>query len=121
MVHKTILSLIMLHHGVIKNDSLTTKLRVVFNGFSKTENNKSLNDDLHVGPSLQHEPICILLDFRIYRYIISAEITKMYRQILVHPDHRNYQLPIWWRDNADQPINTYRYQLLHLVSPRQLI
>lgn len=40
------------HHGVLREISLITKLRVVFNGSSKTTSGLSLNDLLHVGPKL---------------------------------------------------------------------
>ncbi|XP_057324622.1 uncharacterized protein LOC130667151 [Microplitis mediator] len=45
------------HHCVVREDSETTKLRVVFNGSSKTSSASSLNDHLHIGPSLQSK-IC---------------------------------------------------------------
>ena len=41
------------HHGVLKPQSKTTKLRVVFNGSSKIQSGKSLNDILHTGAKLQ--------------------------------------------------------------------
>ncbi|KAH9636894.1 hypothetical protein HF086_010675 [Spodoptera exigua] len=41
------------HHGVIKLDSTTTKLRVVFNASSKSSSGKSLNDLMCCGPNLQ--------------------------------------------------------------------
>ncbi|XP_043264246.1 uncharacterized protein LOC122404376 [Colletes gigas] len=37
------------HHGVLKPDSPTTKLRVVFNGSSSTSSGYSLNDIMHTG------------------------------------------------------------------------
>ncbi|XP_025269128.1 uncharacterized protein LOC112639446 [Camponotus floridanus] len=43
------------HHGVWKENSTTTKLRVVFNGSSRTTSRLSLNDILHTGPKLQLE------------------------------------------------------------------
>ncbi|CAG9839230.1 unnamed protein product [Diabrotica balteata] len=41
------------HHGVLKETSLTTKLRVVFDGSARTDSGLSLNDVLMVGPKLQ--------------------------------------------------------------------
>ncbi|XP_039309956.1 uncharacterized protein LOC105203472 [Solenopsis invicta] len=41
------------HHGVIRETSLTTKLRVVFNGSSRTSTGISLNDLLYIGAKLQ--------------------------------------------------------------------
>ncbi|XP_046868574.1 uncharacterized protein LOC124461027 [Drosophila willistoni] len=39
------------HHPVIKESSSTTKVRVVFDGSSKTSNGKSLNEILAIGPN----------------------------------------------------------------------
>lgn len=43
------------HRAVIREDSLTTKLRVIFNASSKTTSGYSLNDLLHAGPKLQQD------------------------------------------------------------------
>ncbi|KAH8251117.1 hypothetical protein KR032_000974, partial [Drosophila birchii] len=43
------------HHAVIKPESTTTKLRVVFNASSPSANGTSLNDILHAGPVLQSD------------------------------------------------------------------
>ncbi|KAH9636832.1 hypothetical protein HF086_017075 [Spodoptera exigua] len=40
------------HHGVLKLDSTTTALRVVFNASSKMSSGRSLNDLMHTGPNL---------------------------------------------------------------------
>ncbi|GFX97591.1 DUF1758 domain-containing protein [Trichonephila clavipes] len=39
------------HFGVVREQSKTTKLRVVFDASAKTDSNLSLNDILHTGPS----------------------------------------------------------------------
>lgn len=39
------------HHGVLRESSLTTKLRVVFNGSSRTSSGKSINDILYPVPN----------------------------------------------------------------------
>lgn len=43
------------HHAVIKNDSSSTKLRVVFDASARTSTGISLNEILHCGPKLQNE------------------------------------------------------------------
>ena len=48
------------HHAVIRRDAETTKLRIVYDLSSKeAENGTSLNDCLHMGPSLN--PLSIFL------------------------------------------------------------
>jgi hypothetical protein len=95
------------HHAVFKKDSTTTNLRVVFDGSCHTTNGKSLNDNLFSGPALQQELFSILARFRTHQYVLTADIAKMYRQILVDCDDRNYQL-IVWRKRPDLPIETFR-------------
>ena len=72
------------HHAVFRPESVSTKVRVVFNGSRKTKSSCSLNDVLHVGPTLQSDLMAIILNWRSYRYVFNGDIEKMYRQILIH-------------------------------------
>lgn len=94
------------HHAVIKESSLTTKLRVVFDGSAKTTNGLSLNDTLLVGPTVQQDLFSILLRFRLHNFIIMSDITKMYRQVLVNPLDSNLQR-ILWRDSPAQELKHF--------------
>ncbi|XP_050495535.1 uncharacterized protein LOC126876672 [Bombus huntii] len=94
------------HHGVIKESSQTTKLRVVFDGSAPTTTGVSLNDVLHTGPKLQDDLYFILLRFRAHQYVITGDVEKMYRQFLVRPEDRKFQ-QILWR-NADGEVDTYQ-------------
>ena len=76
------------HHGVVQGES---KLRIVFNASSKDSQKKSLNDQLHKGPSLQNNIVIVLLRWRLLQFVYSVDIEKMYRQILIHSDDRKYQ------------------------------
>ncbi|XP_011861541.1 PREDICTED: uncharacterized protein LOC105558453 [Vollenhovia emeryi] len=87
------------HHGVWRENSLTTKLRVVFNGSSRTTSGYSLNDLLHTGKKLQKELINVLFWFRLFRYVFTADVEKMYRQIHVHLEDWDYQRIIWIDDS----------------------
>ncbi|XP_075163135.1 uncharacterized protein LOC142235763 [Haematobia irritans] len=89
------------HHAVVRPDSTTTRVRVVFNASSPTSNGSSLNDILHAGPILQQDLIVLILRWRFYRYVFNGDITKMYRQILVHPDHRPFQRILFRKDPND--------------------
>lgn len=92
------------HHAIFKTGS--DKLRTVFDGSSKSSNGVSLNECLHTGPALQQDIVDIILSFRTHPVVFSTDIRKMFRNILIHPDHRQYQL-ILWRSSPDQPLLTY--------------
>ncbi|KYM97814.1 Putative nuclease HARBI1 [Cyphomyrmex costatus] len=51
----------------------------------------SLNEALLVGPVVQQDLISILIRFRFFVYSITADIIKMYRQILIHPSQTSLQ------------------------------
>lgn len=95
------------HHGVYKEDSSTTRLRVVFDASAKSQSGVSLNDKLKVGPTLQDDLFSILIRFRKHQYVIAADIAKMYRQILIQEDQRHLQC-ILWRENFEQPLKVYQ-------------
>ncbi|UYV61696.1 hypothetical protein LAZ67_1005939, partial [Cordylochernes scorpioides] len=95
------------HHGVLREQSTTTKIRVVFDASSRSTNNLSLNDFLHVGPKLQQNLFNILLRFRTFPIAITADIEKMFRQIRLNSDDRDYHR-ILWRENPEDPLLEYR-------------
>jgi len=94
------------HHGVIKEDSTTTKLRVVFDASCKSETGLSLNDTFLIGPTVQTELYDLIIKFLTKPIAMKADIAKMYRQITVNESHRNYQRIIW-RDNPEQEFKHY--------------
>ncbi|XP_025264622.1 uncharacterized protein LOC112637994 [Camponotus floridanus] len=115
------------HHGVLRTSSTTTKLRVVFNGSQCTPAGDSLNNTLLVGANLLPTLADVLL--RWHRFVFIADIEKMYRQILVHPDDRDLQRILWKRQRTDDVqeyrLNTVTYGLacasfLTIRTPRQL-
>ena len=95
------------HHPVFKETSSTTKTRVVFDGGAKTSNGLSLNDILQVGSTVQQDLYSIVLRFRTHQVCFTADIAKMYRQIVVRPRDRDLQR-ILWRYSSDEPIQEYR-------------
>ncbi|XP_011884025.1 PREDICTED: uncharacterized protein LOC105571160 [Vollenhovia emeryi] len=84
------------HHGVIRESSSTTRLRVVFNGSSRTSSGHSLNDLLHTGAKLQVDLLNVLLWFRLFRYVFSSDMEKMFRQINVHDSDWDFQRILWF-------------------------
>nr|XP_049699136.1 uncharacterized protein LOC126055167 isoform X1 [Helicoverpa armigera] len=95
------------HHGVYRESSVTTKLRVVFDASATTSNIISLNEIQCVGPRLQNDIFSILLRFRQYRYVASADIEKFFRQTFIFPEQCNLQL-IFWRTDKNLPLQIYR-------------
>ncbi|XP_011156436.1 uncharacterized protein LOC105193608 [Solenopsis invicta] len=90
-------------HSVIRDGSSTTRLRVVFNASSVTSNATSLNDHMLAGPKLQTELTAVILRWRQFRYVYSADIAKMYRQILVDPRDVDYQRILWCKSKSSCP------------------
>ncbi|XP_049317674.1 uncharacterized protein LOC125780108 [Bactrocera dorsalis] len=97
------------HHAVIKPDRITTKLRVVFNASCPTSNHKSLNDVLHIGPTLQKDLVILITNWRLFQFVFNADIQKMYRQILVDPKHTRFQR-ILFRKSPEDTIEDFELQ-----------
>lgn len=94
------------HHGVIREQSTTTKLRVVFDASAVTTSGISLNHLQMIGPTVQDDLYSILLRFRQNRYVVSADIEKMYRAIELNKSQRSLQ-KILFRFNQYEPVKTY--------------
>ncbi|XP_072400935.1 uncharacterized protein [Diabrotica undecimpunctata] len=94
-------------HPVMKEESSTTKLRVVFNGSSPSSSGVSFNNLQMVGPIIQSDLLSILLRFRQHTYVVSADIAKMYRQVLVNPEQRSLQ-QILWRFSPEEELSPYQ-------------
>ena len=93
-------------HAVHKLSSSTTKLRVVFDGSCPTSTGVSLNDILATGPTLHSNLDHILIRFRTYRVAVSADISKMYREVILSEEDRQLHRFVW-RAQTDQPVETY--------------
>lgn len=99
------------HHAVYKKESLTTKVRVVFDASAPSSNNISLNDILLKGPVIQDDIFSILIRFRFHRYVVSADIGKMYRQILINENDSKYHR-ILHRFAVSEDIKVYELKTL---------
>ncbi|KAK2578790.1 hypothetical protein KPH14_012728 [Odynerus spinipes] len=95
------------HHGVLRPESTTTKLRVVFNGSCPSSSGLSLNNMTYTGPNLLLNIIDVLLRLRTHRHLFATDITKMYRQIKVHSEDWAYQRILW----VDSQLNEVQYNL----------
>lgn len=95
---------------IIPHHCVTSRFRVVFDASAKFLSPSgqflSLNDALLPGPKLQQDLCDILLNFRLFSVAFTADICKIYRQILVEPNDCRYQ-HILWRSSPNSAICEY--------------
>ena len=100
------------HRAVVRENAETTKVRVVYDASSKDrKSGVSLNDCLHVGPSLTPLIFDVLLRFRVNPIALVGDIEKAFLNIEIHPEHRDCLRFLWLNDiHAESPeIVTYRF------------
>ena len=95
------------HKQVIKEDSLTTKLRIVFDASAKERGSLSLNEALHTGPNLTEDLLAVLIRFRMQRVVLLADIEKSFPQIVIREEHRDALRFLWNNDASGKP-QTFR-------------
>ena len=66
------------HHEIIKEDHVSTKLRVVFDCSAKCGNNISLNGSLYKGPCLNPQLFDLFDKFCLFPIAMTANIEKAY-------------------------------------------
>lgn len=91
------------HHCVLRDSSETTKLRVVFDGSATSSSGLSLNDMTLKGFKVQPDLFDILCRFRLFKYVLTTDIKKMYRQVRINPEQTFLQ-NILWRNNPNEPL-----------------
>ncbi|XP_060842552.1 uncharacterized protein LOC132922848 [Rhopalosiphum padi] len=94
------------HHPVVKRCNEELKIRVVFDASATSSSGVSLNDCLVTGPKLQTEIGDVLLRSRLHKFVFTADITKMYRQICLHEQDKVYQ-HILWRNSPSDKVQEY--------------
>ena len=77
-------------HGLLKEASTTTKLRIVFDASAKTSTGYSLNDLLLPGPTLYPLLVDVFLNFRRFPIGMSSDISKMFREVKLHPIKKDF-------------------------------
>ncbi|XP_043474987.1 uncharacterized protein LOC122506733, partial [Leptopilina heterotoma] len=100
------------YHIVIRVSSSSTPLRIVFNASFPTLTGVSLNDLLLPGPKLHADIPSIIIRWRNYRFVMTADISKMFRRIQIDKRDVNFQRIIC-RLNETEEIK--HFQLLTLT------
>lgn len=93
-------------HGVVKMTSTSTKLRPVCNASAKSVSGASFNDTLLTGPSLYSPLTTIVNQFRLPQIAMTADVSRMYRQISIEPTDRDYHR-FFFRDSGGE-LREYR-------------
>ncbi|XP_062713273.1 uncharacterized protein LOC134290219 [Aedes albopictus] len=94
------------HHPVVKEASITTKVRVVFDASCKTASGVSLNDVLLVGPVIQEDLRSIVLRCRTRQIMLVSDVEKMFRHIYICEEDRPLQC-ILWRSSPIEEVGVY--------------
>ncbi len=87
-------------HGVFKQSSTTTKVRPVFDASAPSSSGTSLNDTLQQGPNLYPLLSDVLLRFMTHTIGFSADISKMFREVKLHPEEKDYHRFLWRDDHG---------------------
>ena len=103
------------HRAVVRNESHTTKVRIVFDGSAKCGRDEvCLNDCLMQGPNLVQNIAACLINFRTKNYAFSADLEKAFLQILIKTAHRDVLRFVFPTDplNPLSPIKVYRFKVV---------
>ena len=89
------------HHAVVREDKLTTKLRIVYDASARS-NGPSLNDCLYAGPTFGQNILDILLRFRLFQIAVTADIEKAFLMVSVAEVDCNALRFLWVDDITAQ-------------------
>ena len=96
------------HFPVVKEQNVTTKVRIVFDASAKYRG-MSLNDTLLPGPKLQNDIINVLLRFRKYAIAVASDVKEMYLQIHLREEDLSCVRFLWRDMKTDSPIREFEF------------
>ncbi len=83
------------HFAVVNPHKISSSVRPVMDGKAKGATGVSLNDCLHKGPKLINELTLVFLRFRHKSITIGADVRKMFYQIRMDPEDRDWHRFLW--------------------------
>ena len=90
------------HHGVIRRDRETTKLRIVYDGSAKPPGrNHSLNDCLQTGPNYTPQLFDTPFKFRWHKIGLTADIEKAFLMVGISETDKDMLRFLWFKDPGD--------------------
>ena len=104
------------HHGVIKLDRETTKLRVVFDGSARSNSQVlSLNDHLETGANYMPLLFDTIIRLRSHQVALTADIEKAFHQIVINSDDREVLRFLWYDDISKEKPSIVQYRHRRLI------
>ena len=83
------------HSAVVKEERLTTNVRVVFDGSAENGDGISLNSQLLEGPALQQDIAALQILLRMKKYVIIGDISRMFYNVYLQEKFRDYYRFLW--------------------------
>ena len=68
---------------------------MVFDASAATTSGFSLNDTHFAGPSLYLHITTIVTRFRKHKFVLTADISKMFREVSLHKDEYDFHQFVW--------------------------
>ena len=97
------------HHEVLKPDSNSTPVRIVFNSSARYMGH-ALNDYWAKGPHLLNDLLGILIRFRENKIALIGDIKKMYHTVKTKTIDQHTHRFLWRDMNIKRPPDTYVIQ-----------
>jgi len=105
------------HRPVVKESSVSTKVRPVFDASAKDLNGLSLNDCVETGPNLLPSLVEILIRFRRWKIALAADIQKAFLQIAVVKEDQDVHRFLWNDQNRIRVMRFDRVPFGNRCSP----
>jgi hypothetical protein len=102
------------HHAVIREESVSTPVRIVIAGNAADQGMASANDHFDPGPNLLPKLLKVLLRWRSHGHFIVGDVSKAFLQVLLHEDDQHrliFRWPVY--ENGGWREKIYRFK--HLI------
>ncbi|GFX47604.1 integrase catalytic domain-containing protein [Trichonephila clavipes] len=98
------------HQAVFRQESLTTKMRIVFDASSHEDGQPSLNDCIWSGENLNPNIFHLIISFRLNTIAITADIERAFLQISLRDEDRD-AVRFLFPDIRSNQTDPYKFQV----------